>query len=369
LFQEEEKVKFLVGNAFYRPQSKIVRDLGVLAGAVYKQEKNELKVLDGMSGCGVRSLRYFMESEATFIHSNEANPEILPILKSNLQSYINPSLYQVSSESVQRIFFSCYNDKNYYDLVDVDCFGSANPHLSNMIWATKLGGLMYITSTDGRSLTGILPQNSLRNYGSFARNLPIKHEQGLRLLIGKIQQSSAEKGLGIEPIFSYFTGNNYRVMVKLTNKVVLTENNYGFLGYCQQCGEYQTVAWRKLGRVICNCEENSSIILSGAMWLGNLHNPNYLQKMIDLAIKWDWQKIVLLLTIMEKEANLPPYFYSLKEIGKRGKLDLPKRELLIQELQKRGYDCAFSHVNSQSIKTNASLHKCVETARFLTKKF
>ncbi len=369
--QIEGQVKFIVDNAFYRPQSKIVRDLGILAGAVYQQEKHQLKVLDVMSGCGVRSLRYVVESGANFVHSNEGNPDILSILKSNLEANLKPEFYQITSLNANQIFFKCSNDKNYYDLVDVDCFGSANPYLTNMIYGTKLGGLMYITSTDGRSMTGILPENSLRNYGSYLRHLPIKHEQGLRLLIGKIQQSAAENGLGIEPIFAYFTGQNYRVMVRLIKKVMLTENNYSFLGYCYQCGEYQKVPWRNLGKVTCDCKierkENnnyySSVVLSGAMWLENLHNINYLQKMKEIAVKWNWQKVIKLLNIMENEASLPPYFYPLQEIGSRGKLDLPKRDILIKELQNQGYESAISHVNIQAIKTTASFKKTVEIAK------
>lgn len=371
--QTEGKVKFIVNNAFYRPQSQIVRDLGILAATVYRLETGQLKVLDVMSGCGVRSLRYYVESEASFVHCNEGNPDLLPILKQNLSSYIPSNFYQISSHEANRIFFNCYNQKDYYDLVDVDCFGSANPYLNNMIWATKLNGLMYLTSTDGRSLTGLLPDNTLKNYGCYARHLPMGHEQALRILIGKVQQSAAEKGLSVEPIFSYFTGQNYRIMLRLIKGVVLTEKNYGFLAYCYNCGEYQLVNWRKLGKIICNCEQhqpyynqNYSIVVSGPMWLGNLHQVNYLEKMQEIALKWQWEKVIKLLKLMEKEATLPPYFYPLKEISSRGKLDLPKRDLLIQELQNQGYETAISHVNLQSIKTNASFKKCVEIARLLS---
>ena len=34
----EGKAKFCVGKAFYNPDSKIVRDLGILAANIYKQD-------------------------------------------------------------------------------------------------------------------------------------------------------------------------------------------------------------------------------------------------------------------------------------------------------------------------------------------
>ena len=72
-WHQEEKAAFQVNNVFYNPQSKYVRDLGVLAAAIYRQDYGSLKVLDALAGCGVRSLRYYLESQADYVWVNEAN--------------------------------------------------------------------------------------------------------------------------------------------------------------------------------------------------------------------------------------------------------------------------------------------------------
>ena len=66
---------------------------------------------------------------------------------------------------------------------------------------------------------------------------------------------------------------------------------------------------------------------------------------------------------MAAENDFSPYFYTLREIGKRGKLDLPKRSHLIQALQDNGYQAALTHINAQAIKTNANIHTCIAIAR------
>jgi tRNA (guanine26-N2/guanine27-N2)-dimethyltransferase len=53
--------------------------------------------------------------------------------------------------------------------------------------ATKIGGLIYLTNTDGRTLTGHNLENSLADYGAYARNHPAAHEQGLRLIIAGLR--------------------------------------------------------------------------------------------------------------------------------------------------------------------------------------
>lgn len=361
-WQIEGRAKFKVGNAFYRPHSRVVRDLGVLAAAVYRHEVGSLSVLDAMAGCGVRSLRYLLESGADWVHSNEGNPQLQDVLTSNLQAAIASRTCRVTYQNANRLFFECYNQQEFYDLVDVDNFGSPVPYLATVLWATKIGGLVYLTSTDGRTVTGNLPEKSLRVYGAYARSHPSAHEQGLRLLLGSIQKQAATQEFGIEPIFSLFTGQTYRVMVRFLPKVALTASNYGFLGYCRECGNYQTIVWKQLGKAKCRCDR-APLTLSGPLWLGKLHSRPWLEKMQALAQEWNWQKRFSLLEIMHAEAELPPYFYTLKAIGHRGKMDIPKRDRLICALQNRGYLASSTHVNPQAIKTDASLETCIEIAR------
>ena len=48
-----------------------------------------------------------------------------------------------------------YLQEDYYDLVDVDSFGSDTSHLAGAIDALKYGGMLYLTSTDGMSAAGV----------------------------------------------------------------------------------------------------------------------------------------------------------------------------------------------------------------------
>jgi tRNA (guanine26-N2/guanine27-N2)-dimethyltransferase len=353
-----------VGNAFYNPHSKIVRDLGVLAATSYRSKQGNLRILDAMSGCGVRSLRYWLESGANWVWANEGNPELNPILSQNLEEAIAAGCCQITYENAHRLFFERYNCQDYYDLIDVDCFGCAAPYLSSVLWATKINGLIYLTSTDGRTATGKLPENCLKVYGAYARSHPAAHEQGLRLFVGSIQQQAASMGLGIEPIFSVFLNKTYRVMLRLLASPRLTETNYGFLGYCHQCGDYQQLNWRQLGRVSCP-HDASPLVISGPMWLGNLHNLEELQLMQSLAQQWHWQQQLALLSVLAEETDFPPYFFSLGEIGRRGSMDIPKRSSLIRALQERGYRATTTHLNAQAIKTNADIHTCINLAKQL----
>jgi tRNA (guanine26-N2/guanine27-N2)-dimethyltransferase len=81
-----------------------------------------------------------------------------------------------------------------------------------------------------------------------------------------------------------------------------------------------------------------------------------------------WPVAEQLLQVMATEATMPPYFYTLGEIGRRGKLDVPQRSWLIAALQDRGYAACVTHIHPQALKTNASLAQCIALAKLAVAK-
>jgi tRNA (guanine26-N2/guanine27-N2)-dimethyltransferase len=362
VLHHEGKATFALGAAFYRPQSAIARDLAVLAAAVYRQRHGQLRVLDAMTGGGVRPLRYALEAGADWVWANEGNPDLAPVLQANLAA-LPTNTYRLTHQDANRVFLACHQQHDFYDLVDIDNFGSPAPYVSNGLGVAKLGGLLYLTSTDGRATSGHDPAKSLRTYGAWARSHPAAHEQGLRLLIGHAAQTAAARGLGIEPVFSLFTGQVHRVMVRLVKRPTLSDTTYGFVAYCHGCGHFQAVDWRHLGRVSCLCRSKDAPVLSGPMWLGPLHEGPTLRAMQALAIDWGWRRQGKLLAIMAQENLLPPYYYPLGEIGRRGQMDIPNRDRLMAALQAQGYQAAVPSMDWQGVKTDATLSDCVSIAR------
>lgn len=362
--QQEGKAEFRVGPAFFRQGSRPARDLGILAAAVYKNNTGHLHVLDVMTGCGVRSQRYALESNADWIWANDGNPEMAAVLAENLSKPLTPNQHQITYHSAYHLFHECYQHQTTFDLIDLDSFGLPCAFLQGCLQTVKSGGLLYITGTDSRTLAGHNPEHGLQQLGTWARSHPAAHEQGLRLLIGNCWQQAQLLGLNIQPVFSYFQGQIYRIMVQVNPKSIPTP--MGFLGYCHHCGHYQTVDWQRLSRAICP-NGGPPLTLSGPMWLGPLHNPEWLEAMRHLAMEWQWSQRTQLLAIMIREALMPPYYFPVSEIGHRGKMDIPKRDRIITQLQDQGYEASLTHLNAQAFKTNASFHDCLQLAQQLGK--
>ncbi len=387
-WQNEGAARFCVGQAFFRSSSQTGRDLGVLAAIAHRQIHGQLRVLDAMTGCGVRPIRYALEANADYVWANEGNWELRDRLHTNLRNSLPSHRYHLTHQDANAVFFDCHQRQDFYDLIDIDSFGSPMPALATSLWAVKLGGLLYLTSTDGRATSGAAPDRGLQVYGAYARSHPAVHEQGLRLLIGLAVQQAAARGLNAQPVFSWYNGEVNRVMVRITRQSKWSTERYGFLSYCHSCGQFQTVSWKKLGRTAtCLCSNpEMPPVLSGPMWLGPLHSPADLAAMSKIVCSLQvqsvekrtvekrtaekrtayadaWKTCQRLLAVMQAEASLPPYFYPLAELGRRGKMDIPPRDSLIQQLNEAGFLTTRTHINSQAIKTTAPIATCIEVAR------
>ena len=361
----EGRVTFSIGNAFYRPHSQRSRDLGVLAAAVYKHRTGQLNVLDTMTGCGIRVLRYAIEAGADRVWANDGDLDVHNTLQQNL-SQLNPDRVRITHENVNRVFWRCAIDRDYPDLIDIDSFGNPAEFLASCLQAVRYGGLIYLTSTDGRAMSGHYPQDSLRMYGATTRSTPSVQEHALRILIGSLAQQGAMQRLTVQPVFSMYSGQIYRIMVCVTRDVPKLEKHHGFVAYCPSCGDYSLPTWRHMTRADCPHHTRPlPMAIVGPLWTGNLHDPTWLADMIAIAPEQGLADQIPFLKLLHSEAYFPPYHFPMGEIGRRGKLDVPKRDRLIESLQQQGFLASATHLSPDAIKTTASIASIIETARTL----
>ncbi len=55
---------------------------------------------------------------------------------------------QITSEDVNRVLLYCYMEKDYYDLIHINSFGSNSIFCGSALASVVHVGLVYVTSTD-----------------------------------------------------------------------------------------------------------------------------------------------------------------------------------------------------------------------------
>ncbi|XP_024988711.1 tRNA (guanine(26)-N(2))-dimethyltransferase [Cynara cardunculus var. scolymus] len=386
-YETERGFEFETGDTFFRHESATGRDLGVLAAALYKRSNDKLRVLDAMCGCGIRSLRYLAEARADFVLANDANEDCNGVIVSNLStvSSEDEGRWKVSHSVANRVLAERYVERDYFDFIDVDSFGSDSSFFRSAFDTVKLGGLLYVTSTDGFSSGGHRPNHSLAAYGAYIRPHPYSNEIGLRMLIGGAVREASVLGYHVSPLFSYYSyhGPVFRVLLrvnrgKLPHGHVLLVTvclHYRFISYCDSCGNSQAVSWDELGQMNCSCGSDvpDSLVVSGPLWTGPLHCAAYLTEMLGLAGEWGWLGSgtkndldkLLQRMIDESDPNLSFGYIKLDEIASRAKVNSPPLVTILNAIHQEGYSVSRSHISSNAIKTNCPMSECIRIAKQL----
>lgn len=378
--QKERGLEFNTGGAFYRQESATGRDLGVLAASLQKKANGSLRVLDALCGCGIRSARYLKEAEADFVVANDGNDSYGRIIEENLSrvSAKEEGRWVVTHLEANRVMTDYYMQKNLFDFIDVDSFGSDSSFLRSAIITLKFGGLLYVTSTDGFSSGGHRPHHSLAAYGAYVRPMTYSNEIGLRMLIGGVVREAALLGYHITPLFSYYAyhGPVFRVLLRLNRRKLHDSRHYGFIGQCDQCGNSHEFSWDQLGQMSCSCsvsKVSDSLKVSGPLWTGPLHDAAYLTDMLDLAKQWGWigcdgkdslEKLIKLM-VDESDPRLSFGYIKLDEMASRAKINSPPLRALMSAMHEKGYAASRSHITANAIKTNCPMTEFISIAKEL----
>ena len=366
----EEKIEFnLAKNVFYNPEMQFCRSFCSLAvGAI----GNKINILDAFSASGIRGIRYAKENKnVASIGFLEANDCAIPVIKKNLKeskikkSSIIKKLYEkyftspiglrANSLEVSKIS----SDFFFYDFIEIDPFGTPTPFL----WSTFYGQVkkkefyLSATATDTAVLCGPETKACRKNYHSKSLNNEFTHENGTRILIKRIMETANEFDFGATPIFSLSDRHYIKVLLKIekgAEKAYRNIEKFGFVSYCNKCG------WRTAGKRMQNqCKSCKNITdYAGPLWLGELHDKKFLNKMLMLNKKRDYEHIEEIekkIKLMLGELAMPPYFYDLHVTCKRIKASVPKIDDVIKKLKGRGFRAARTHFAKNGIKTNADM--------------
>lgn len=295
-------------------------------------------ILDALSATGLRALRYASELPfVTTVVANDLSPSAIQSMKTNveyneLQNRIQPNLGDACT------YMYGLNLKSKVDVVDLDPYGTAAPFMDAAVQAVKDGGLLCVTCTDAAVWASAgYSEKTFALYGG----IPIKgthsHEGGLRLILHGLASSAAKYGLAIEPLLSLSIDFYARLFVRVhlsPAQVKFLAGNTMITYNCDSgCGAWSTqligATKQKLdrkGHPIYHhgvaqgpvsgphCEHcGLKTHLAGPMWAGPLHNPHFIQKILDMlpgADRDTYQTVPriegMLTTALEEDLDLSP---------------------------------------------------------------
>ncbi|KAK2737907.1 RNA methyltransferase tRNA(m5U54)methyltransferase [Myotisia sp. PD_48] len=305
------------GEAMVEPNENATESLDNPSNGQPTPIKHTFSILDALSASGLRALRYAKEIPfTTRVVANDLSALAIQSMKLNIEHNGVENLvrtnrgdacgymYSVSGPSISN---KDGNNFGKFDVVDLDPYGTAAPFLDAAIQSVSDGGMLCVTCTDAAVFAGVgYPEKTFALYGGIPIKGPHSHEGGLRLILHAVATTAARYGLAIEPLLSLSIDFYARVFIRVHKsplgakctaiKTMVTYN-------CDQgCGAWTTqpLAGRKLhaGKngipfysytlsqaptAAPNCEHcGYKTHLAGPMWAGPLHNPHFIQRILDL---------------------------------------------------------------------------------------
>lgn len=345
---------------FYNSEMSFRRDVSCAVlrciskeSAMNRKGRRHIDILDGLSATGVSGIRYSLEtpSENMAITLNDHNPLAYSLIQKNI------AINNAQNTFAVRRDLNAVLSENFYDVIDLDPFGTPVPYLDAAFQSLKLNGYLFVTATDTGVLCGTFPNTCWRRYMSRTQKTPFMQETGLRTLIGYCARTAAKYDISIKPLLSYYANHYYRIHLATSRgsgKADDALKKLGFILYNPETAE----------RLITNKPpeggERDRIVCLGPLWLERIHDDELLMKLTFEPGTVNTDKCRKYRELWYSENKMLPYYYTQKEIGSMFKVGQPKIAKIIERLRNAGYLASRTHFASDAFKTNAPPKQIIE---------
>lgn len=328
------------GTGFYNKSQRINRDLTLL----FLSARKPRRVLDAFGGSGVRGIRIALETGLeTFI--SETNPASFQVIKNNVEG--NEANVEVYNESYEKTL-----ERELFDFIDIDPYGSVVPHADRALTRIKNGGYVAFTATDLSALTGSVPTKTLRRYQAFIKTDLFKHEMGVRLLISYVARRAAAFDLAVYPEISFWYSHFYRIIVRVERGAARADS-----------------CIRNIGLINKNefLSESYEDVDEGPVWVGNLENQETVKAMREERLDFlgrDCDRYMHLLGSEDRSL----LFLELTDVAKTVSSNMPPVEKVIEHLRQNSLPAERTHFSPSGLKVEGDINRAYSVVSDLMKR-
>jgi len=359
------------GGMFYNPAMELDRNISVLFFSASLKNKDP-HILDALCASGIRGIRYAREMSMLADTSpcttlNDANRFSCELAERNaLRNSLSPGEnIHVRCGKAQAIM--C---EERFDIIDIDPYGPAVPFLDSAFQGIKHGGIISLTATDTATACGTYQTTCRRRYQATGLRNTLRHEAGLRIVIGHAVRRAAEQDMALEPMLGYWYDHYFRMFFTASRSLSRARKllEHIFVGaYDPNTGEVAKTLWNPAESAWDTIPKTRGATTFGPYWTGEIINGSTISTMKSLLPSW-WDRTdktkatARILDILSEEAGMPPFFRDTNDIGKMSGV-VPKRADIINRLKEAGFAASRTHFSPTGIKTNAATEMLAELSK------
>ncbi|KAL6122875.1 N2N2 dimethylguanosine tRNA methylTase [Nucleospora cyclopteri] len=351
-------------NTFFNPAQMLNRDISLEAIKLYFEERSTFKVLLAMAASGLRGIRYLNDIDNCNVYFNDLSKEAIESIKENLilNGHNDHEIVEKINHDHNRKITILNKDCNvlmneitrFFDVIDIDPFGSCSPFVDAAFKAVKHNGLICFTSTDKAALCSKTTKCFLKYNSVIKRNF-CKNETPIRVLLSFLSREIAKYDASIEPLISFSVDYYLRVIVRVIKgkgRKAIENNSYAFICDCQNFTEVEIKNGIKFNNKskcdFCDKERN----LYGPFWNKNINDKAFISKLLNRITEKNNERTVGLLRYLEHELNTM-FYYEMPVLSSILKKPAIKLHKMLTGLANKGYKASLTHGDLNSFKTNA----------------
>ncbi|KAL0241785.1 hypothetical protein GEMRC1_007020 [Eukaryota sp. GEM-RC1] len=267
-------------------------------------------------------------------------------------------------------------DSSFFDVVDIDPFGSASPFVDAAIAAVRPGGLLCITSTDQAVLVGQYTDKCFTKYQSVPMHTSCCKESSVRSLLTCVMTAAAKVDRIITPLLSLNVDFYVRCFVRVDrrgNPKVMARQMIR-TAFCNSCHSFfneNLVEPNNSNRLLPGHREHSvcpvcdgKLREAGPYWGDVAHSSDFVQEMLRVVedpkcgegfpYVTTTDRIRGILTMAKDELEVKtPFYYSLDRMCSVLKISSPPSIDARSALLNKGFLVCQWHGDRKAFKTNA----------------
>ncbi|XP_061209789.1 tRNA (guanine(26)-N(2))-dimethyltransferase isoform X2 [Neopsephotus bourkii] len=336
-----------------------------------------LRVLEALAASGLRSIRFAKEVPGLrAVVANDCSAQAVGLIERNVAFNGVGALVTPSMADARMLMYQCKADREPFDVIDLDPYGSPAHFLDAAVQAVSEGGLLCVTCTDMGVLAGNNAETSYSKYGAVSLKGKFCHEMALRIVLHSLDSRANCYQRFIAPLLAVSADFYIRVFVRVFTgqaKVKASASKQALVYHCVGCGthhlqrmgkatahgngfKYGAATGPPVGPTCEFCQQRHQ--LGGPIWAEPLHDVPFVQRVL-AALERSPQRFQTqermqgVLSSIAEELSDVPLYYTLEGLSSTIHCNTPSLLQFSSALLHAGYRVSLSHACRTAVKTNA----------------
>ncbi|XP_074423090.1 tRNA (guanine(26)-N(2))-dimethyltransferase isoform X1 [Larus michahellis] len=336
-----------------------------------------LRVLEALAASGLRSIRFAKEVPGLrAVVANDFSARAVELMSRNVAFNGVGDLVAPRMADARMLMHQCKADREPFDVIDLDPYGSPAPFLDAAVQAVGEGGLLCVTCTDMGVMAGNSAETCYSKYGAVSLKGKFCHEMALRIILHSLDSRANCYQRFIVPLLSVSADFYIRVFVRVFTgqaKVKASASKQALVYHCVGCGTHHL---QRLGKVTSHgtgfkygaatgppvgptcefCQQRHQ--LGGPMWAEPLHDPAFVEGVLAALERSPGrfqteERMRGMLSVITEELGDVPLYYTLDSLSSTIHCNTPSLLQVRSALLHAGYRVSLSHACKNAVKTDA----------------